>query len=65
LMLHDIEGYRHQDISRFLGITSGASRTQLHKVRVKLRIALGANAPKRSQSKLQRAKLKLAEVTAA
>ena len=42
LMLHDLHGYRHEDISQFLGITSGASRSQLHKARVKLRIALGA-----------------------
>lgn len=41
LTLHDLEGYRHQDISNLLGITSGASRSQLHKARVKLRIALG------------------------
>lgn len=42
LMLHDLEGYRHGDISRLLGITSGASRSQLHKARVKIRLALGA-----------------------
>jgi len=42
LMLHDLHGYRHEDISHLLGITSGASRSQLHKARVKLRIALGA-----------------------
>ena len=41
LMLHDLEGYRHGDISRLLGITSGASRSQLHKARVKIRLALG------------------------
>lgn len=41
LMLHDLQGYRHEDISHLLGITSGASRSQLHKARVKLRIALG------------------------
>lgn len=41
LMLHDVQGYRHEDISQLLGITSGASRSQLHKARVKLRIALG------------------------
>jgi RNA polymerase sigma-70 factor, ECF subfamily len=40
LMLHDVHGYRHEDISRLLGITSGASRSQLHKARVKIRIAL-------------------------
>jgi RNA polymerase sigma-70 factor (ECF subfamily) len=41
VMLHDLEGYRHGDISRLLGITSGASRSQLHKARVKIRLALG------------------------
>jgi len=41
LMLHDIEGYRHGDISRLLGISCGASRAQLYKARVKLRLALG------------------------
>jgi len=43
LMLHDIEGYRHQDISHLLGITSGASRSQLHKARTKMRVALGVS----------------------
>ena len=42
LMLHDLEGYRHDDISRLLGISCGASRAQLHKARVKIRLALGA-----------------------
>jgi RNA polymerase sigma-70 factor (ECF subfamily) len=41
LVLHDVEGYRHQDISHLLGITSGASRSQLHKARTKMRLALG------------------------
>jgi RNA polymerase sigma-70 factor, ECF subfamily len=41
LVLHDVEGYRHGDISQLLGITSGASRSQLHKARVKIRLALG------------------------
>jgi len=41
LVLHDVEGYRHQEISDLLGITSGASRSQLHKARTKMRLALG------------------------
>jgi RNA polymerase sigma-70 factor (ECF subfamily) len=41
LVLHDVAGYRHQDISHLLGITSGASRSQLHKARTKMRLALG------------------------
>ncbi len=43
LVLHDVEGYRHQDISNLLGITSGASRSQLHKARSKMRVALGGS----------------------
>jgi RNA polymerase sigma-70 factor (ECF subfamily) len=50
IMLHDLHGYRHDDISQLLGITSGASRSQLHKARVKLRIALGPR-PEPQQSK--------------
>lgn len=41
LLLHDLEGYRHNEISRLLGITQGASRCQLHHARLKLRAKLG------------------------
>jgi RNA polymerase sigma factor (sigma-70 family) len=62
LRLHDIEGYRHQDISRLLGITAGASRSQLHKIRIKLRIALGLNHTQKPRpARLECVKLKLAE----
>lgn len=53
LMLHDLHGYRHQDISQLLGITSGASRSQLHKARVKLRSALGMVHSSRKRASLQ------------
>jgi RNA polymerase sigma-70 factor, ECF subfamily len=36
-MLHDVEGYTHEDIAERLGITSGASKSQLFKARAKLR----------------------------
>jgi RNA polymerase sigma-70 factor, ECF subfamily len=49
LMLHDVEGYRHRDISHLLGITSGASRSQLHKARTKMRVALGVSQLHRRQ----------------
>jgi RNA polymerase sigma-70 factor (ECF subfamily) len=42
LMMHEIEGYRHEDISNLLGISSGASKSQLHKARLRLCTALGA-----------------------
>jgi RNA polymerase sigma-70 factor, ECF subfamily len=36
-LLHDVEGYTHEDIARELGITPGASKSQLFKARAKLR----------------------------
>jgi len=41
LLLHDLEGYRHKEISQLLGITPGASRSRLHHARLKLRTRLG------------------------
>jgi len=55
LVLHDVEGYRHQDISDLLGITSGASRSQLYKARTKMRIALGIDDLHRRQEAALRA----------
>jgi len=37
LMLHDVEGYKHTEIARMLGIHDGTSRSQLHLARVNLR----------------------------
>lgn len=36
-VLHDIEGYEHEEIARMLGCSSGTSKSQLHKARLKLR----------------------------
>ena len=36
-VLHDIEGYTHEEIADELGITSGGSKSQLFKARAKLR----------------------------
>lgn len=41
LVLHDVEGWRHQDIAAELGIASGTSKAQLHRARGLLRAALG------------------------
>jgi RNA polymerase sigma-70 factor (ECF subfamily) len=38
--LHDVEGYRHEEIAELLGITSGGSKAQLHRARLLLRGAL-------------------------
>ncbi len=39
-VLHDVEGYRHEEIGEMLGITSGGSKAQLHRARMLLREAL-------------------------
>lgn len=36
-MLHDIEGYEHEEVARILGCSVGTSKSQLHKARLKLR----------------------------
>jgi RNA polymerase sigma-70 factor (ECF subfamily) len=41
-VLHDVEGYKHEEISRLLGCTVGTSKSQLFKARMKLRAFLRA-----------------------
>src|SRR6185503_4499152 len=36
-VLHDVEGYEHEEIARILGCSAGTSKSQLHKARMKLR----------------------------
>jgi RNA polymerase sigma-70 factor, ECF subfamily len=36
-MLHDVEGYEHQEIAEILGCSVGNSKSQLHKARMRLR----------------------------
>lgn len=37
LILHDVEGYTHDEIGEVLGVTSGTSKSQLFKARAKMR----------------------------
>jgi RNA polymerase sigma-70 factor (ECF subfamily) len=39
-VLHDVEGYKHEEIAELLGVTSGATKAQLHRARLLLREAL-------------------------
>jgi RNA polymerase sigma-70 factor (ECF subfamily) len=39
-VLHDVEGYKHEEIAVMLDITSGGSKAQLHRARLLLREAL-------------------------
>ena len=41
-VLHDVEGYRHEEIARMMRITAGTSKAQLHRARMLLRETLGA-----------------------
>lgn len=41
LVLHDIEGYKHDEIADMLGIASGTVKAQLHRARKLLRDRLG------------------------
>ena len=36
-ILHDVEGYEHEEVAQILGCAVGTSKSQLHKARVKLR----------------------------
>jgi RNA polymerase sigma-70 factor (ECF subfamily) len=36
-VLHDVEGYEHEEIAKMLGCSAGTSKSQLHKGRLKLR----------------------------
>lgn len=36
-VLHDVEGFEHEEIARMLNVSSGTSKSQLHKARLKLR----------------------------
>jgi RNA polymerase sigma-70 factor (ECF subfamily) len=46
-VLHDVEGYEHEEVARLLGCSVGTSKSQLHKARLKLRKLLKKNAPPR------------------
>ncbi len=39
-VLHDVEGYKLEEIAQLLGVTSGGSKAQLHRARLLLREAL-------------------------
>ena len=43
LVLHDVEGWKHEEIAIELGMAVGSSKAQLHRARGLLRTRLGAN----------------------
>lgn len=40
-VLHDVEGYKHEEIAEMTGVATGTSKAQLHRARRLLREALG------------------------
>src|SRR3982751_973424 len=46
-VLHDVEGFEHEEVAKILGCSVGTSKSQLHKARLKLRKLLGKKAPPR------------------
>jgi RNA polymerase sigma-70 factor (ECF subfamily) len=42
MILHDVEGYTHQEIGELLGVATGTSKSQLFKARAKMREMLQA-----------------------
>ncbi len=41
-LLHDVEGFQHQEVAAMLGISEGTSRSQVHKARLRMREYLRA-----------------------
>ena len=39
-VLHDVEGYKHQEIAELTGVAEGTSKAQLHRARRMMREAL-------------------------
>ena len=39
-VMHDVEGYTHQEIATILGVQPGTSKAQLSRARARLRVAL-------------------------
>lgn len=52
-VLHDVEGYEHNEIAEMLGCSIGNSKSQLHKARMKLRSLLPRQTRESAQSLLQ------------
>jgi len=49
-ILHDVEGYEHNEIASMLECSIGNSKSQLHKARLRLRDALRASSLPEAQS---------------
>ena len=48
-VMHDVEGFTHEEIGLALGVQAGTSKAQLFRARAKLRVALADFAKDREQ----------------
>jgi RNA polymerase sigma-70 factor (ECF subfamily) len=49
-LLHEVEGYEHKEIAEFLGCSTGNSKSQLHKAKMRIRELLLDPQPERADS---------------
>ena len=50
VVLHDVEGYAHEEIASRVGCNVGTSKSQLHKARLRLRLLLTSGSSERTPS---------------
>ena len=50
-LMHEVEGYEHQEIARMLDCSVGNSKSQLHKAKLRIREFLGDTEARRSDRK--------------
>ncbi|HKE05954.1 MAG TPA: RNA polymerase sigma factor, partial [Blastocatellia bacterium] len=53
-VLHDVEGFEHEEVADMLGVSVGTSKSQLHKARMRLRELLN----KKTDTKNKKAETK-------
>ena len=49
-LLHDVEGFGHQEVGTMLGISDGTSKSQVHKARMRIRYYLSHGSNKKADS---------------
>jgi RNA polymerase sigma-70 factor (ECF subfamily) len=62
-LLYYVEGYRHREIARLLGLSIGTSKSQLYKARARLRQLLRAGASKQVRSGVNSRPPRLSQIT--
>jgi RNA polymerase sigma-70 factor (ECF subfamily) len=49
-LLHDVEGFGHQEVGTMLGVSEGTSKSQVHKARMRIRAYLANGVAKKVES---------------